>query len=101
MADVYPNGRDQEVGDDEWIAHASDQGWIALTKDLAVVRDHSNALSLSTLRVFALNNANLPGTQMAERYKVNLSRILRRSEHEGPYVYVVRPAGIEQRWPKN
>lgn len=99
MADVYPNGHDQIVGDDEWIVRASDEGWIALTKDLAVVRDHTAALEQSTLRVFALNNANLSGPEMAERYRENLGRILRRSAQPGPYVDVVTSRGLERRWP--
>lgn len=98
MVEVYPDGRDQSVEDDEWIADASRQGWVALTKDAALVRDHAAALERSTLRVFALNNANLPGPVMAERYKVNLGRILARAAQPGPYVYVVSATGIERRW---
>lgn len=101
MADVYPNGRDQEIGDDEWIAYASAQGWVALTKDVAVVRGHAPALATSTLRVFALNNANVAGKEMAERYRVNLGRIVRCSQRVGPYLYVVGATGIERRWPKD
>lgn len=100
MADVYPNGQDQQVPDEEWIAEISARGWIALTKDLAIVRDHAAALTASTLRVFALNNANLSGPQMAARYVDNLPAILARAEEPGPYVYVVTSAGIERRWPK-
>lgn len=44
MVDVYPGGADQSVSDDEWITHASDQNWIALTKDYAIIRDHAAAL---------------------------------------------------------
>jgi hypothetical protein len=40
MADVYPDGVDQRVGDDEWIARASAEGSVALTKDTSIVRDH-------------------------------------------------------------
>ena len=100
MADVYPNGLDQQVADDEWIAEISTRGWIALTKDVAIVRDHAEALAASTLRVFALNNANLSGLQMAARYVDNLPTILARAEEPGPYVYVVTSGGIERRWPK-
>jgi hypothetical protein len=68
MFEAYPDGADQFVPDDDWVARASDEGWIALTKDDAIRRDHHDALAASTLRVFALNNANLTGAQMAERY---------------------------------
>lgn len=99
MVDVYPGGADQWISDDEWIVNASDQNWIALTKDYAIIRDHSAALTTSTLRVFALNNAHLTGPQMADRYNDNLNRILLRARKPGPYVYVVNASGIELRWP--
>lgn len=100
MAEVYPDGHDQLVGDDEWIADASAQGWIALTKDSSLIRDHEPALARSTLRVFALNNANLSGAVMADRYRANLGRILARAAQPGPYVYVVTSTGVERRWPR-
>ena len=99
MADVYPDGLDQEVGDDEWIERASAEGWIALTKDLAIIRDHQEALTNSTLRVFALNNANISGAEIVNRFSTNLNRILQRSRQRGPYVYVVTTERIELRWP--
>lgn len=100
MSVVYPKGKDQSVSDDEWIRRCASEGWIALTKDAAIVRSHQRALRASTLRVFALNNANLTGPQMAERYVHNLKRIPRRSQQPGPYVYVVGSDGIEKRRPK-
>jgi hypothetical protein len=59
MAEVYPNGLDERVPDDEWIVKAHDEGWVALTKDFALVRDHVDSLQRTTLRVFSLNNASL------------------------------------------
>ena len=53
MAEVYPLGADQNILDDDWIARASHEGWVALTKDYA----------------------NLTGSQMAARYVDNLERI--------------------------
>ena len=99
MVEAYPDGADQWIGDDEWIQRASDEGWIALTKDVAIIRAHAAALDASTLRVFALNNANLTGPEMAERYRLNLNRIIQRAAKPGPYVYLVTAVGLEQRWP--
>ena len=76
MVEAYPDGADQLIGDDEWIQRASDESWIALTKDVAIIRAHTAALDASTLRVFALNNANLTGPEMAERYRLNLHQPL-------------------------
>lgn len=100
MVEVYPDGTDRTVTDDDWIRMASESGWVALTKDYSIIRDHSDALEASTLRVFALNNANLTGPEMAERYMVNLNRIIQRATKPGPYVYVVTAARLEMRWPE-
>ena len=98
MADVFPHDG-QEVSDGDWIQRASEAGWVVLTKDAAIVRDHSDALMASTLRVFALPNANLTGPEMAARFEANLHRILQRSRKRGPFVDVVHPSRVERRWP--
>jgi hypothetical protein len=100
MAEVYPQGIDQTIDDDVWIARASAEHWIALTKDLAITRDHTAALEASTLRVFALNNANVSGQEMADRYRRHLEVILQRAARPGPYVYVVGNSGVDLRWPR-
>jgi hypothetical protein len=99
MADLYPCGADQSVPDDRWIADVSALGWVALTKDANLTRDHVSALSASTLRVFALDNANITGEEMARRFRVNLQRILQRARKRGPYVDIVHKDRIERRWP--
>ena len=76
MAEVYPGGLDQVINDDVWIARASEENWIALTKDDRIRWRHAAALEASTLRVFALNNASLTGDEMAERFCTHLHRIL-------------------------
>ncbi len=97
MAEVYA-ADGQFVGDDEWIRDASEAGWVALTKDVSVMRAHRDALAGSTLRVFALPNASLTGIQMADRFERNLHRIIQRSRHPGPFLDVVHPARLERRW---
>lgn len=99
MAELYPGGDDQSVLDDQWIADVSARSWVALTKDVNIVRDHHQALVASTLRVFALDNANITGEEMARRFQVNLNRILQRARKSGPYVDVVHKASVERRWP--
>lgn len=98
MADAFPEDG-QHVTDDAWIRHASDRGWVAITKDTAIVRDHAAALAASTLRVFALPSANLTGPEMAVRYEANIHRIVQRCRKAGPFVDVVRPSRLERRWP--
>ncbi len=100
MADVYTGGKDERVPDDDWILRADSEGWIALTKDYSIIRDHIETLATTSLRVFSLNNANLTGQQMAERFDHHLNRIVQRATKPGPYLYVVGSKGLERRWPK-
>jgi hypothetical protein len=99
MSELYPHGADQLIGDDAWIADVSARGWVALTKDARIIRAHQEALRASTLRVFALDNANVPGDEMARRFQANLNRILQRARKPGPYVDIVHKDRVEQRWP--
>lgn len=99
MAAVYPRGADQSVPDDQWIADVSARGWVALTKDANIIRDHQEALAASTLRVFALDNANITGDEMARRFRAHLHRIVQRARKAGPYVDIVHKDRVERRWP--
>ncbi len=98
MADVYPNNEDEQVADDDWILRADAEGWVALTKDYSIVRDHSETLAQTSLRTFSLNNANLTGEQMADRFDMHLNRIVQRAKKPGPYLYVIGANGLELRW---
>jgi hypothetical protein len=100
MVEVYPDGEDERLSDDTWILRAHTEGWVALTKDYSIVRDHIDTLKETTLRVFALNNANLTGPQMAARFDAHLNRIVQRAAKAGPYIYVVGAKGLELRWPQ-
>ena len=101
MADVYPDGTDQRTTDPEWIRRADREGWVALTKDPSIVRDHRDVLAETTLRVFAFNNASLTGQEMADRLDYNFNRILQRAKKPGPYVWIIKPNGLQRRWPKD
>lgn len=101
MADVYPLGSDQRVTDPEWIERANRDGWVALTKDASIIRDHRDVLAETTLRVFAFNNANLTGPELVARLEANFNRILQRAKKPGPYVWVIAPDRLQRRWPKD
>ena len=101
MADVYPDDTDQRTTDPEWIRRADREGWVALTKDPSIVRDHRDVLAETTLRVFAFNNASLTGREMADRLGYNFNRILQRAKKPGPYVWIIKPNGLQRRWPKD
>jgi len=99
MVDVYTDGEDERVPDDNWILRADAEGWVALTKDYSIIRDHDDTLAQTNLRVFSLNNANLTGPEMADRFDKHLNRIVQRAAKSGPYLYIVGSKGIERRWP--
>ncbi len=44
MAEFYPDGSDQRIPDDQWIAEVSVIGHVALTKDTNLIRNHRSAL---------------------------------------------------------
>ena len=67
MADVNPDGADQRITDPEWIKRADREGWIVLTKDPSIIRDHRDVLAETTLRVFAFNNASVTGAELVSR----------------------------------
>jgi hypothetical protein len=98
MSDLYPYGLDQEIDDERWIADVSLLGYIAVTKDSRILRDHRGALERSTLRLFAIDSARMTGKEMAARVDLHLNRILRRARKPGPYFYVIQSSRIELGW---
>lgn len=41
MAEIYPDGANMVVSDPDWIRRSNDEGWIALTKDPAIIFAHA------------------------------------------------------------
>lgn len=98
MVELYPDGQDQQTGDDTWICDVSDLGYVALTKDSRLIRDHLEALHLSTLRLFTIDSARITGPAMADRVDRHLNRVLQRARKHGPYAYVLHDKRVELRW---
>jgi hypothetical protein len=102
MHELYPNGADQLIGDDKWIRHVSNLGYVAVTKDLNIIRAHTRAIEQSNIRIFAFDSARLTGSEMAFRMDRHLNRILQRAAKRGPFFYVIHSDSLELRWkPKN
>lgn len=97
---VYPDAGHTPVDDDVWIRRCVTEGWIALTKDTAILRHHKDVLEGSGLRIFAFDSAKLTGQMMAERFSFHAGRIAARSRQDGPFVDVLHTRKIERRWPK-
>ena len=99
--EVYPEAGNFAVDDDVWIRRCAEEGWIALTKDSAILRHHREALHGERLRVFAFDSAKLTGTQMAERFEFHANRINARCAKPGPFVDILHSTTIERRWPSD
>ena len=99
MADVYPGGQDLCLPDPEWIRRADREGWVVISKDKAVLRDHADVLAETDLRMFLIPNPNLTGDAMVERLMRNWVTIVRRAATSGPFAYAVLPERLEKRWP--
>ena len=78
---------------------ADREGWVAISKDNAIPRDPADTLDATTLRLFLIPTANIPGTEIVRRLMANWEAILRQSETSGPYAYVVMPNRLKRRWP--
>ena len=99
MVDVYTDGRDLRLSDPGWMQRADREGWIAISKDNAIPRDHADTLDSKTLRLFLIPNANILGTEIIRRLMANWDAILRRAATSGPYAYSIMPNRLERRWP--
>jgi len=99
MADVYTDGRDLRLPDSDWIRRASREGWVAISKDNQIPRDHADTLDATTLRLFLIPNANMAGAEIVRRLMDNWDAILRRTVSSGPYAYAILPNRLEKRWP--
>jgi len=59
------------------------------------------ALTTVGVRAFCLTNANLRGSEMAQRFVDQLPKITRiATEQRGPYIYGVYADGVRALWPK-
>lgn len=71
MAEVYGERVGQGLADTEWLRDVGAQGWVVLMKDdrIRYRPAELEALTASAVRAFCLTNANLRGTEMAERFR--------------------------------
>jgi hypothetical protein len=102
MANVYGEQTGPGLADETWLADAGKNDWVVLTKDDAIRRRPAerDALTEAKVRVFCLTNRNLRAKEQANRFVVNVERILHRAKTPGPYIYGVYDSGIRRLWPK-
>jgi PIN domain-containing protein len=100
MADVYP-GLD-DLDDEVWIPGATERGWVLLTKDKAIRRNHREheAVRRARARMFCIASGNLLAPQMADRLIANKRAIFARCRTPGPYIWSVHPKHLELIYPQ-
>ncbi|MFZ0386223.1 MAG: hypothetical protein WAL22_11190, partial [Solirubrobacteraceae bacterium] len=69
MADVYGERIGQGLADEEWLQEAGGRDWIVLMKDARIRHRPTEleVLAAHRVRAFCLTNANLRGTEQAQR----------------------------------
>jgi hypothetical protein len=101
MAEVYGERIGQGLADTDWLGDAGKHAWVVLMKDDRYRPAELEALTVSAVRAFCLTNANLRGTDTAQRFVEQLPRISRiANDRPGPYVYGVYADGVRPLWPR-
>ncbi len=77
LAEVFGESEAQLVTDENWIALAGGHGWAALTKDSRIRQRPAerDAVTTHDVLLFALANANLGFTEMADALLAAMPRI--------------------------
>ena len=75
--EIHDDHFSQSTLDTEWIPEIGRRGWIILTKDAKIGRNHleRQALARSRIRMFTLVSQNLSGEDMAEIFRIAIPNI--------------------------
>jgi len=95
MDERYGKASSQDIQDTQWIEEASLAGDVLLCKDLAIAHNplEAQVVNMTSARVFALSNASLAGSAMAQWYLDNEAKIVAAAARaSGPYVMSVNPS---------
>ena len=95
MDERYGKASSQDIQDTQWIEEASLAGDVLLCKDLAIAHNplEAQVVYMTSARVFALSNASLAGSAMAQWYLDNEAKIVAAAARaSGPYVMSVNPS---------
>ena len=89
--------------DTEWIPEIGRRGWIILTKDANIGRNHleRQALARAGIRMFTLVSQNLSGEDMAEIFRIAIPNIQKFiSKHPAPFIAKVYRDSKVKAWKK-
>src|SRR5579859_5818133 len=97
MDERYGKADSQGIQDTQWIEEATLAGDVLLCKDLAIAQNplEAQVIYMTSARAFALSNASIAGTTMAQWYLDNEAKIVRTALSQG----AVRHGGKPVLWP--
>lgn len=85
-----------DARDEEWIAEAAAEGWVALTADVEIRRrpNEKRAIYLAKLRVFALTRNTWTWREKANAFLTALPGMAQMlSKTQGPFIAKINKAG--------
>ncbi|KZS69948.1 hypothetical protein A4G29_05665 [Mycobacterium kansasii] len=89
MREHYGEVTIQSVSDHEWIALTAERGWIGFHKDANIRRNAvERQIVIDTgARLFCVPRADILAQEVAKRYIVCVSSIVRAARLPGPFIY--------------
>lgn len=98
LAERYGIPQDEEISDERWLGDAGRRGEVVFLKDGRVRYNvaEKQAIIRFEVRCFCLARQDLPGPEMAERFLVNLPRIVEACREPGPLLYAVHASRVDR-----
>jgi hypothetical protein len=100
--EVHDRHFHQSAPDVEWLEFVGRQGWIVLTKDEAIRRNHleREALLEAKVRAFIITAARLSGRELGQLVVDSLGRIRRLTRRQpAPFIARLSRSSVGLIWP--
>jgi hypothetical protein len=99
--EVHDNRFAQDAPDEEWLPVVSEAGWLVVTKDSAIARNHLQRMMVAKhgARLFVFASAGVRGPEMAAAIAKSARAMKAQAdEHEAPFVAKVYKNGKVEIW---
>ena len=108
MAERYGESTAATLDDPPWLEDCGKNGWVAMTKDVSMIRRQPGSaltpqlgvINARGVRVFMLMSQTLTATEQIERFRQHgraIQNILQ--SRPGPFVYGIFSDGMREVWP--
>jgi hypothetical protein len=109
MAEHYGESTAATLGDPPWLEDCGENGWVALSKDVSMIKRQPggaltpqlSVIKTRAIRVFMVMSQTLTADQQIERFRQHdraIQNILQ--SRPGPFVYGLFSDGMREIWPK-